>query len=67
MSHSNIIIIKYLQFYSSGPGSIFKNHNDHISKGVNPCSNMGGIILGRIYIPFAGCIARREVTRFGFF
>ena len=30
------------------------------TKGVNPCSNMGGMILGEIYIPLAGCIARRK-------
>ena len=35
-----------------------------LNKGVNLCSSMGGIILWSIYIPFAGCIARREAPRF---
>ena len=36
-----------------------------LAKGVNPCSNMGGIIynFGEIYIPLAGCVARRFTPR----
>ena len=40
---------------------------DHVSKGVNPCLNMGGIILGRNIHPACGMYcAKRRAFLWGF-